>query len=398
MKWSPQQETALARVDTWLQSDSNPFFYLGGYAGTGKTTLAKHFASGLDNVVYAAYTGKAALQLQKSGVDAQTVHSLIYKLVMPSVKAIAELEQKLAATNDPIEAEGYAIELKKMKDPHFVINEESKLNNADLLVLDECSMINKEMADDLLDFGVPILVLGDPGQLPPVSGEGFFTANSPDYFLEEIHRQALDNPIIAASMHAREWGAIKAMDGKHVQIIHNREAMKDAMLTADKVMVGKNKTRLGVNKAFRSFKGFSDPYPIEGDTLICLRNYRDKGLLNGLFAEVVKGEIHDVDNFKIQTTIKTELGSTLHDLPIFTGFFDDYSDPNASKNAPFFLRKSAFEFDYGYAITVHKSQGSQYPTAFLWDDGMFNWDMSMRKKWLYTAITRASDTFIYARK
>ena len=399
MKWSPQQDKALSSVSDWLTSKDRPFFYLGGYAGTGKTTLARHLAEGVDSVAYAAYTGKAALQLQKSGIpNASTVHSLIYKLVIPKRGAIKVLEAELAAAKSPNEAEELMQRLKKIKEPHFEINEKSRLHDADLLVLDECSMINQEMANDLLEFQVPILVLGDPGQLPPIKGEGYFTAKKPDYFLEEIHRQALDNPIIAASMHARQYGAIKAMNDDRVLIVHDREKMKSLMLEADKVLVGKNKTRLGVNRAFRSYRGFTDPYPMEGDTLICLRNYQDKGLLNGLFAEVLPGELHDVDNFQIKTTLKTELGATLEDLPIFTGFFDEYTQAKAVDKAPFFLRKAAFEFDYGYAITVHKSQGSQYPTTFLWDDGMFSWDLPMRKKWLYTAITRASEQFIYARK
>ena len=177
MKFSPQQDKALVAVKDWIEQGKKPFFYLGGYAGTGKTTLAKHFTEGMRNVTYAAFTGKAALQLEKSGIPhASTVHSLIYKLVLPDREKILEMEAKLAAAQDPEEAEECFRELKKLREPHFELNPDSDLLDSDLLVLDECSMINQEMADDLLDFEVPILVLGDPGQLPPGQTNGVHQA------------------------------------------------------------------------------------------------------------------------------------------------------------------------------------------------------------------------------
>lgn len=182
MSWSPQQEAAIKDVRAWLKDKSRQVFYLAGYAGTGKTTLAKDLAGGVrGEVLYGAFTGKAALVLHRKGCDgASTIHSMIYKL---------DEEQETWQ-------------------PSFTLNPFSPVKDADLVIIDECSMVDEGLGRDLLSFGTKVLVLGDPAQLPPVKGEGFFTARTPDVMLTEVHRQALDNPIIAMSMKVREGGRL----------------------------------------------------------------------------------------------------------------------------------------------------------------------------------------------
>src|SRR4051794_16501624 len=143
MAWSPQQDKALQDVSAWLKRGKPQVFRLFGYAGTGKTTLARHLAEHIDgDVVFAAYTGKAALVMRSRGcTDARTIHSLIYR-------------------PKDIETE----------EPTFVINDESDAMGAALIVIDECSMVDEELGRDLLSFGKQVLVLGDPAQLPPVKG------------------------------------------------------------------------------------------------------------------------------------------------------------------------------------------------------------------------------------
>src|SRR3954469_18553543 len=181
MSWSPQQDAALKAVAEWLRRGDKPVFRLFGYAGTGKTTLARHIAEGVDgDVAFGAYTGKAALVLRSKGcADASTIHSMIYR----------------SRESD----EG---------GPQFVLNRQSAAAKADLIVIDECSMVDEELGRDLLSFGRPVLVLGDPAQLPPVKGGGFFTEAEPDIMLTEVHRQAQDNPIIRMSMAIREGGRL----------------------------------------------------------------------------------------------------------------------------------------------------------------------------------------------
>ena len=180
--WSPQQDAALLAVSAWLKDRNGPqVFRLFGWAGTGKSTLAVHLAQDVKTVKYAAFTGKAALVMRKRGCKgAQTIHSLIYTLVS--------------------EKEG---------EPRFIIDEESAAADADLIVIDEVSMVDEQLGKDLLSFGTKVLVLGDPFQLPPVQGAGFFTTEEPDIMLTEIHRQAADNPIIRLSMSVREGGFLE---------------------------------------------------------------------------------------------------------------------------------------------------------------------------------------------
>src|SRR3954468_9770009 len=183
--FSPQQDQALKAVDAWLKAkpgvNGTPqVFRLFGYAGTGKTTLAQHIAEAADGEVkFAAFTGKAASVMRNKGCHgASTIHSLIYRA--------RESGEEI---------------------PSFDLYDEAPASKADLIIIDECSMVDAELGRDLLSFGVPVLVLGDPAQLPPIqngaNAGGFFTEAEPDVMLTEVHRQAQDDPIVRLSMEIR---------------------------------------------------------------------------------------------------------------------------------------------------------------------------------------------------
>ena len=181
-EWSREQADAIDQVGRWLKQGEPQVFRLFGYAGVGKTTLARHIAEGArGETAFAAFTGKAALVLRSKGcAGATTIHALIYR-----------------ASEG---AEGA---------PNFTLNADGPASKAGLIVIDECSMVDAELARDLLSFGKPILVLGDPFQLPPVKGAGFFTDGAPDVMLTQIHRQAQDNPIIRLSEIVRSGGDLR---------------------------------------------------------------------------------------------------------------------------------------------------------------------------------------------
>lgn len=407
MRWSPQQDDALKQVNDWLQSGEEQVFHLFGYAGTGKTTLARHLAEGVKGtVLFAAFTGKAAYVLQTKGcVGATTIHSLIYHSRDKGKAQLVDMEKQLQALISELMAEGIdpekndrVKELTKMveqereslKQPFFVLNPDSEVKHAKLVIIDECSMVDARMGADLLSFGTKVLVLGDPAQLPPVGGAGYFTENvRPNVMLEEIHRQAEESPIIRMATQVRleqplslgEWGDdCKVLSGERIA--------PDLALSFDQILVGKNKTRFATNKRVRTLKGIEDPYPVQGDRLVCLRNDHDAGLLNGAIFSVVS--VGGVMDEKVLMDIVPEGSNFAQEVMAHEHYFMGKGD-----DLPWFERKEAQEFDYGYALTVHKAQGSQWDSVLLFDESyVFRKD---RWRWLYTGITRAAEKLTVVR-
>ena len=375
MQFAPQQDEALKAVARWLKEGKQPVFRLFGYAGTGKTTLARHFAENVDGEVwFAAFTGKAAQVLRSRGAtNARTIHSLIYR---PRGEEAVEDEETGRTSIAPM----------------FSINRQSPLAKAALIVIDECSMVDEQLGRDLMSFGTPILVLGDPGQLPPVSGGGFFTDQEPDYLLTEIHRQARDNPIIQLAMHVREGKEIMYGDYGTAKVISKADVTQDLVLGADQVLVGTNKTRRRYNKRLRELKGFTVDYPQAGDKLVCLRNDQVKGLLNGSLWQVMTSSRETVKP-GINLLIKPEdddMDRGAAKIKLLKAAFED-----VETEIPWATRKRYDEFDYGYALTVHKAQGSQWNDVVLFDESWAFRDT--RERWLYTAVTRAAETLTIVR-
>lgn len=394
----PEQQAAKDKFLEWRKvKNSSQIFRIFGYAGTGKTTITKSITAEVSGrVVYGAYTGKAALVMARSGLRAQTLHSLIYKPVLPSKELAAQLEADLEEATNPTEIALIKAAIKSNKTIHFVINEDSVLKTASLLVLDECSMVNEEMATDLLSFGIPLLVLGDPGQLPPIKGTGALVNQKPDVLLETIHRQELDNPIINLSFKVRTGIAIKRGaygDSRCVDKIKLLESGIQDLALCDQVLTGKNVTRRDLNQRIRKMHGNTGHYPVVGEKLICLRNNRALNLFNGLICTVTK-ILKEYDSFIIYEIV-TEDDKKLQ-VKVLRAYFEEYRVPGTLKKLQWWDFQEAEEFDFGYAITVHKAQGSQWNNVILFDDKFFVWDRVQRKRWLYTAITRAVETITIA--
>jgi exodeoxyribonuclease-5 len=358
MNWSPQQDDALRAVSDWLKSGSPQLFRLFGYAGTGKTTLARHIAEDVDGtVVFAAFTGKAALVLRNKGCEgAQTIHSLIYRS-----RGVDE------------------------ESPTFVLNRESVAAKAKLIIIDECSMVDEELGRDLLSFGTKVLVLGDPAQLPPVKGGGFFTEAEPDIMLTEVHRQAADNPIVRMSMIVREGGRLEVGEYGESRVIRRDQITPEIVLSAGQVLVGLNKTRRGYNARMRQLMGHSSNVPVVGEKLVCLRNDKSKGLLNGGAWIVQELKTSKKGLVTMRVTPEDDTGGKPVKVSVLPNFFD-----GTEEEVPWELRRHTDEFTFGYALTVHKAQGSQWDDVVLFDEAYAF--REHRARWLYTGLTRAAET------
>jgi exodeoxyribonuclease-5 len=360
MTWSPQQDAALKAVATWIRNKRGPqVFRLFGYAGSGKTTLARALAAEVKgDVIYGAFTGKAALVLRRKGcADASTIHSLIYRVDEDS--------------------SGWQ--------PVFRLDRNSAVKDAGLVIIDECSMVGEDVGHDLLSFGTKVLVLGDPAQLPPVKGEGFFTNAAPDVMLTEVHRQARDNPIIAMSMAVRESRRpLPAGAYGTSRVIPRERVSPEMILKTGQVLVGRNRTRRAYNARIRHLLGRDPAGPVPGDKLICLRNNREKKLLNGGLWTVEGIKRRAPDAIEMDATSEDTVETAPTRINVLREFFS-----GDEAEIPWERRRGSDEFTYGYAITCHKSQGSQWDDVVVFDESSVFREDAWR--WTYTAVTRAAE-------
>lgn len=390
------QATAIELASHWYKNfspDDQPIFVVSGFAGTGKTFLIRHLMEelGLD-AIYAAYTGKAALVMSKlNDISARTCHSLIYRPKEPDKAECERLFTAIKSASSDGEKKDLQQALREAQKIKFELRDDSDLHGADILNLDECSMVNDEMKTDLVRFKTPIIALGDPGQLPPIEGTGALFRGEPDVLLTEIMRQAADNPIIDMTVRARKGIPFQyCREGAARRLDRNELSIED-MAEADQVLCGKNATRRMLNAKMRLVHNRRDVYPEPGDKLICLRNNAEMGLFNGLMAEVV--ERGDLTDNAVKLKIKSETRPNSPQwIEALRAHFDIYHDKDALEGVRWWQRKDTEEFDFGYAITVHKAQGSQYENVVLYDDKFGVWDKALRRQWLYTAVSRAAET------
>src|SRR5207253_6530146 len=356
--FTPHQNAALTAASNWLKATRGraSIFRLFGYAGTGKTTLARHLAQGVDGkVLFAAFTGKAACVMRAKGcAGASTIHSLIYRARESGEET-----------------------------PSFDLWQEAPASKAKLIIIDECSMVDAELARDLLSFEVPVLVLGDPAQLPPIAGGGFFTDAEPDAMLTEVHRQAQDDPIVRLSMQVREGQRLTPGEYGLTSVVTKGAFDPQRALETDQILVGRNNTRRAYNQRMRERRGLDDPLPLAGDKLVCLRNNRRKGLFNGGLWNVAQRPTTRRQILRLRLTPDEGFAGKGVRVSVRPECFSGKIEA-----LDWQLRKKYDEFDYGYVLTVHKAQGSQWDDVVLFDES-FAFPES-RERWLYTGITRAA--------
>jgi len=373
--FTDEQRNAMVAVEGWFFNESKhrQVFRLFGYAGAGKTSMAREMAEAIRTatgkaVVFGAYTGKAASVLRSKGCPANTIHGLIYK---PSEEAKLDKDGKVEKDESG----------KVIKELNFHLRPGSvRPDTTALIVIDECSMVGEKLGADLLSFGVPVLVLGDPAQLPPVGDGGYFTNHEPDVLLTEVHRQADGCGVLDIATKVRTDGARSVPFGDYgdSQVLPISRLFHLPLLEYDQVLVGKNATRKSYNRKMRMMQGRHGPLPQTGDRLICLRNSHAIGLMNGEQVHVIESKELDGDRLQIVF----DWNGKPYEYAVSKHAFEDR--PGQPEWGDGLLH-----FDFGHAITTHKAQGSEWGNVLVIDESrVFRADAD---KWLYTAVTRASD-------
>jgi len=347
------QEEAVEMIVAWLEG-ADQEFRLGGYAGTGKTTLIKHIMARLKIATgVGAFTGKAVSVLRKKGVGrAVTLHSMLYD---------TKFDDKTK---------------KMIWVPKFFLP-------YDFVIVDEASMVSDVLYAELKRHKIKILFVGDPGQLEPVGGNPNLMRTC-NYVLQNIHRQAQGNPILQAANDVRlgkieilELGEIVGEDGNGKLTVLDSLYGLD-LLSYDIIICAKNATRHGMNEKQRVLlERFSAP--IVGEKTICLKNDKQIGVFNGMMLTIEK--INDSFKHGFYTDVIDDAGDRFEDVPIRSEYF------GKNYRAQDFTKGEGIPFDFGYALTCHKSQGSAWDKVLVIDEPLWETDWN---RWAYTAFTRAA--------
>ena len=363
--WSSEQRDALDRIADWCDRSEQQVFYLSGFAGTGKTTLAREVArhAGGD-ATFTSFTGRACAVLARKGCEpVDTIDGLIYRRSR-SFRCANDCEN-LCSGRCPHKRERFG---------EKVLNLESPVATAALVVADEVSMLGRAMARDLLSFGRKTLFLGDIGQLPAVFDAAYFRDREPDLHLSQIHRQAAGSPIVRLAARARRAMPLKLGDYRESAVVY--DIANGELTSFDQIVVGTHRQRHYINHRVRRQLGFGGEYPEAGEKVVCLKNDRKRELRNGELWWVVEAT-PDRQGF-VDMVVRDETGRQVEVAAPLAGFNGDGNAGDLPEQP----------FDFGHAITCHKAQGSEWDSVLVFDEGdVFRADAA---RWRYTAITRAA--------
>lgn len=401
MQLTAKQEQGL-KIVLERYRNKQKYAVISGYAGTGKSTLVKYIIDAIDIdpdfVAYGTFTGKAAQVLMRKGNrNAMTLHKLLYDTQM-------------------------------RKDGTFIFVPKLYIDYK-IIVVDQCSMVPMEIVDLLLGHNVFVIFLGDPFQLGPVK-DGVDTRENtllrrPHIMLDEIMRQAQESAIIRASMQIRAGKQLPSLLQTNELLTYPSEAlndtpfMEDVCMWGDEILCATNKMRHNLNNLVRKINGRTDPLPQSGDKVICCHNYWDK-ISKTTNEALINGTIGYVDNCFSTFKMVPQYFYPGKEIPLISASFtadngaefgsilmgrkqfennertvDDKSRVRLIKSK--YSNSLPYEFEYGYAITTHKAQGSSWGKVLIIEEN-FPFVKQQHNRHLYTALTRAEDKAIIIKK
>ena len=387
IKLNKQQSLALPLLIKWWNQRTKPLFQISGLAGTGKTTLIQFLIREIglreEEVLFVAYIGKATLAMSLKGLNASTIHHAICNTYK---KPILDEHQKPVMANG---APQYTVkfERKEALDP-----------NIKLIVVDEAAMVPEKLADWLMRYKIPIIALGDLHQLPPIYGKSVFL-QKPDVELTEIMRQSDDSPIpyLAKAICEGKIRFDKRDEyGDKIRIIrrYDRVDYDELFTEPDIILCGTNNHRDKLNNHIRSYiYKRTQEYPIIGDKLICRKNDWSRCIGDNIY--LTNGLVGYVEDIHLETLHKDSIDIDFRPEFIPDDSFDNVTLDRTYLNLPYKFKKEygglLNRFEYGYAITCHLAQGSEYKHVLIDTSDIYFGTKTRVKQWLYTAVTRASE-------
>lgn len=366
------QEAAYQEIIDWTKSAKDGWFSLGGVAGSGKTTLIAEYVlpelvlNRKLRIAVATPTARAARVLAEKlspDVKAQlrhlgTIHSLLYKPILDEYGNILRWVKK------------------------------SFIEETDLILVDECSMVDHVMEEDLLGLRVPIIAVGDHAQLPPVNGISTWMRRT-SVLLDRVHRQALESPVLRLATTIREIGRLPldlksydveqhlkfSMATPRIRALYREKGLDNIAIAC---FTNANRCRINLDMQQRIFKHTT---PCQETQVVCLKNNKNYGICNG-DRGILQGEFRENGDL-IVSDVQLETGDRIRDVRMDPRQFGEPTKVEQD----FEEQKLNVSMDYGYALTCHKMQGSSFDEVFILKDMPRSMDEYGR--WMYTAVTRA---------
>jgi ATP-dependent exoDNAse (exonuclease V) alpha subunit len=346
IKLTDEQKVVLYNLVNGIRNKNLLQQTLGGFAGTGKTTIIKYLTNFFPDFAVVAYTGKAANILRKKDIDASTIHSKIYEPTF------------------------------EKNDIYFDLCIDPGCGG---FIVDESSMVTQDIYEDLKSFNLPMIFVGDHGQLEPIDSK-LNLMESPDYSLEKIHRNAGDIAKFAERLrNGFNSRGFQCSDG--TVALTNKDIDDETLINSDQIICAFNKTRVETNNKIRSILGYNDTLNI-GEKIMCLKNDRTLKLFNGM-----QGTVLDVYKKRTRYYIDFEFDNEIIENICcdMLNFGKETYKVKHGKNSP-------IPFDYAYCITAHKAQGDEWDNVSVIEQKCKKWS---HKRWSYTAASRAKQKLVW---